>query len=115
LLDARVENEDGYVHDRDRLPQISVSASRDKAGAVHVSLCNLDPKATAEVALAFSGIDTIDHVSGQILTAEAMMAHNTFSRPEKVKPATFQSFASTDRHLAVSLDPMSVAVLEVGG
>lgn len=113
LLETRVEDEAGYIHNGERLPQINVAASRDEAGGVHVSLCNLDPKATAEVKLTFLGADTIGRVSGRILTAKDMTTHNTFDRPEQLKPAAFQSFSTSGRILTAELAPMSVTVLEL--
>jgi alpha-N-arabinofuranosidase len=112
LLETSVENETGYIHNGERLPQINVSASKDEAGAVHVSLCNLDPKATAEVKLTLSRVDAIGHVSGQILTAD-MTVHNTFSQPENLRPIAFQSFSTAGQTVSVELAPMSVSVLEL--
>jgi alpha-N-arabinofuranosidase len=113
LLETRVEDEADYVHNGERLPQINVAASRDEAGGVHVSLCNLDPKATAEVTLTFLGADAIGRVSGRILTANDMTTHNTFDRPERLKPAAFQSFSTSGQILTADLAPMSVTVLEL--
>jgi alpha-N-arabinofuranosidase len=115
LLETSVENEAGYIHNGERLPQINVSASRDEAGTVHVSLCNLDPKATAEVKLTLSGTDAIGQVSGQTLAAGEMTAHNTFGQPENLKPVAFQSFSTTGPTLTAQLASMSVVVLELAG
>jgi alpha-N-arabinofuranosidase len=110
-----VEDQAGYVHGGERLPQVSVSASRDEDGSVHVSLCNLAPSDTAWVEIALDGmdVDAIGHVSGQILTANEMAAHNTFDRPDNVRPDTFQSFSTRGSVLAAELAPMSVVVLEI--
>jgi len=113
LLETKVENETGYIHNGERLPQINVSASKNEAGIVHVSLCNLDPKITAQVRLTLSGVDAISQVSGQILTAADMTSHNTFSQPENLKPVAFQSFSTTGQIVSVELAPMSVSVLEL--
>ena len=115
LIETSVEDEAGYIHQGERLPQISVSASRDEAGTVHVSLCNLDPNAPAEAKLALSGTQAIGQVSGQILTAGDMTSHNTLDQPENLKPTTFRSFSTAWPILTVELDPMSVAVLELAG
>jgi alpha-N-arabinofuranosidase len=115
LLETRIENETGYIHNEERLPQINVSASKDEVGSVHVSLCNLDPNATTEVELTLFGLDAIGQVSGQILTAADMTTHNTFSQPESLKPAAFQSFSTAGQILTAELAPMSVTVLELVG
>jgi alpha-N-arabinofuranosidase len=113
LLETRVENETGYIHNGERLPQISVSASKDETGTVHVSLCNLDPNATAKVKLTLAGVDAIGQVSGKMLTADDMTTHNTFSQPEQLKPTEFQSFSIAGQTVSVELAPMSVSVLEI--
>ena len=48
LLETSIENETGYIHNGERLPQINVSASKDETGIVHVSLCNLDPRSRCQ-------------------------------------------------------------------
>ena len=82
---------------------------------MHVSLCNLDPIAAAEVKLTLSGMDAIGPVTGQILTAEEMNSHNTFNQPETLKPVAFQSFSTTGSILTTELAPMSVVTLKLAG
>ena len=52
-------------------------------------------------------------VTGRVLTADAMNAHNTFERPETVKAADFSAFQIGDEKLTVHLPSKSVVVLEV--
>src|SRR5664280_862235 len=87
LLPSEVQSAD-YQSGSDKLPQVNVSASRDQAGRIHVTLCNLDPKNAAEVACDLQGVKATK-VSGRILTAPAMNAHNTFEKPETLKTAEF--------------------------
>ncbi|MHC4510524.1 MAG: alpha-L-arabinofuranosidase C-terminal domain-containing protein, partial [Planctomycetota bacterium] len=61
-------------------------------GKVHLSLCNLDPTNSRELQCRFQGLDA-GRFSGRVLTAEFMSAHNTFDRPEAVKPAEFDDFS----------------------
>ncbi len=114
LVETSVEDPVSYIHNGERLPQINISASKDAADNVHVSLCNLDPNNTAEVKLSLSDVDAIGHSSGQILTAGEMKAHNTFIQPEEVKPAAFESYSIDGQTLTAQLAPMSVTVLELG-
>jgi alpha-N-arabinofuranosidase len=113
LLETRIEDQDGYTHNGERLAQINLSASRNKNGVVHVSLCNLNPKAVAEVKISFQSLDAIHQVSGQVLTARDMKAHNTFDQPENLKASAFQSFSFNGQTLRAQLPPMSVSVLEL--
>jgi alpha-N-arabinofuranosidase len=95
-----------------KIPGLSVSASRDGAGAIHVTLCNLNPNQPAEVTCELRGAKP-QGITGRILTAEAMPAHNTFDFPEQVRPATFSEGKLTDRGFSATLPPKSVVVLEL--
>ena len=101
-----------YQFEQDRIPALNASASRDKSGAIHVSLCNLNPNAAVDVTCDLPGIK-IQSVSGRILTAPQMQAHNTFEQPETVKPAEFAAFQKTDNGLTTTLPAMSVVVLAI--
>jgi alpha-L-arabinofuranosidase len=95
-----------------KIPAINVSASRDKAGKIHLSLCNLDPTNARKLSCTFQGFQA-KRVSGRVLTAPAMTAHNTFAQPDAVKPATFEDFSLNGDVLAATLPSKSVAVLEM--
>jgi len=112
LLETTIENETYYLRPEESIPQINISASKDAAGCVHISLCNLDPNTIADVEISLSGRETANRVSGQILTAKDMSAHNTFSQPENLQPTTFQSFSLTGQTVRAQLAPMSVTVLK---
>jgi len=94
------------------LPQVSASASRDAAGKVHVSLCNLHHEKGAELLCDFRGM-TAASVTGRVLTAPAMNSMNTFDRPDAVKPVTFSDYKLGKADLRVALPPRSVTVLEI--
>jgi alpha-N-arabinofuranosidase len=91
-----------------------VSASRDGAGKIHVTLCNLNPNAPAEVDCELQGAKATK-LSGRVLTAAEITAHNTFEHPEGVKPAPFDAFRTTEAGFATTLPAKSVAVLEIEG
>ncbi|MBO1005123.1 alpha-N-arabinofuranosidase [Pseudogracilibacillus auburnensis] len=96
------------------IPQTSVSASKDADGKVHISLCNLDHQNGADIDVELRGIDLgAATISGKILTAETMDAHNTFEQPENVKPVEFNGVETNGQSVKVSLPPMSVVVLAV--
>ena len=92
-------------------PQLSVSASKDKAGKIHVTLCNLDPNAPAKVACQLQGAEA-QKLSGRVLTAAAMNAHNTFEVPDAVKTAEFSAFQLAGDGFTATLPAKSVVVLE---
>jgi alpha-N-arabinofuranosidase len=111
LLPSEVQSAD-YQSGSDKLPQVNVSASRDQAGRIHVTLCNLDPKNAAEVACDLQGAKATK-VSGRILTAPAMNAHNTFEKPETLKTAEFAGARIASGGFAATLPAKSVVVLEL--
>ena len=52
-------------------------------------------------------------MGARVLTAEAMNAHNTFEKPDAVKPSVFSAVSIEKGKLITTLPPMSVVVLEV--
>ncbi|MCX6902584.1 MAG: alpha-N-arabinofuranosidase, partial [Verrucomicrobia bacterium] len=54
LLPTELQSND-YLMGPDKIPNVSASASRDKAGRIHVTLCNLNPHAAAEVSCELLG------------------------------------------------------------
>ncbi|QYR21461.1 alpha-N-arabinofuranosidase [Paenibacillus sp. sptzw28] len=111
-LDIRLESAK-YAHHGEQLPQVSVSASRNPAGEIHVSLCNISPRDEADVNVELRGRPARAAVSGVILTAGDMRAHNTFEQPDTVKPSDFTGVALTDEGFAVVLPPMSVVMITI--
>jgi alpha-L-arabinofuranosidase len=101
-----------YALGSDKVPGLSVSASRDKHSAIHVSLCNLNPNRPVELTCDLRGAKPRS-VSGRVLTAEAMQAHNTFDQPDRVKPAPFNACRLTEGGFTAELPAKSVVVLEL--
>lgn len=111
LLPTEMQTSD-YALGQDKIPAVNVSASRDKADKVHVTLCNLNPNAAEEVACELNGAKAT-RLAGRVLTASQITAHNTFAAPETVKPAEFNEYKLTPQGFSVTLPPKSVVVLEV--
>jgi len=101
-----------YAFGDKKIPAVSASASRDQAGKIHVTLCNLNPNQSIEVPCELQGAKA-GKISGRVLTAPEMNAHNTFDRPDHVKPAEFNTFKVTDDGFITTLPAKSVVVLEV--
>ncbi|QVM83472.1 alpha-N-arabinofuranosidase [Novosphingobium decolorationis] len=94
------------------LPAVSGSAVKGKDGKIHVGLSNADAKEANTVTIALDGVKA-GKVSGRILTAGAINAHNTFENPEVVKPAAFNGARVKGGTLTVTLPAKSVVVLEL--
>jgi alpha-L-arabinofuranosidase len=91
------------------LPAVDATAARDSSGTIHLALVNLDPHHVATVSALIEGAST-HAASGQVLTAAAMDAHNTFEHPRTIEPAPFQGVSKGGR-LVFRLPPKSVAVV----
>ena len=111
LLPSELQGAD-YEFNSEKIPDVSASASRDPAGKIHVTLCNLNPNQPAEVACELRGARA-RKLSGRVLTAPAMNAHNTFDQPATIQPAEFSAFRITGGGFATTLPAKSVVVLEV--
>ncbi|MEO7908815.1 MAG: alpha-N-arabinofuranosidase [Roseiflexaceae bacterium] len=103
---------DQYTYGEFSMPSISASASKDAAGQVHVSLCNLNPNASADLTCELRGM-ALSAVSGRILTADRMQAYNTFDAPDQVRPVDFHTAHVHDNRVTFSLPAMSATVLEL--
>jgi len=101
-----------YAFGDKTIPAVSASASRDQAGKIHVTLCNLNPNQSVEVPCELQGAKA-GGISGRVLTAPEMNAHNTFDQPDNVKPTEFNAFKLTDNGFVTTLPAKSVVVLEV--
>jgi alpha-N-arabinofuranosidase len=101
-----------YKHGQAEIPGLSASASRDKAGKIHVTLCNLNPSAPAEIVCELARAQA-KAISGRVLTASAMQAHNTFDSPEEITPAQFHDANPAEHGFTATLPPKSVVVLEL--
>jgi alpha-N-arabinofuranosidase len=111
LIDLNIETPD-YSYGEDKLPQVSATASMDKDGKLHISLCNLSPTKSADIQCELRGT-VMDKVTGTILTADAMNAHNTFEDPDKVSLKSFDAASITEGRLTAVLPAMSLVTLEL--
>jgi alpha-N-arabinofuranosidase len=100
-----------YVLGNDSLPALSVSASRDKMGLLHISLVNIDPNRTNTVTINL-GSASASQVSGRILVSDHLQDHNTFEEPGKIKPTAFSGASLKGKSVQVKMPPASVVVLE---
>ncbi|QQS48032.1 MAG: alpha-N-arabinofuranosidase [Acidobacteriota bacterium] len=101
-----------YRLDQAAVPSLNVSASRDKSGKLHLSIVNLDPNRPAEITTTVAG-STIKSVSGELLTAPSMTAHNTFDKPGSVKPAPFTGHKLQNSQLTLTIPSKSVVMVEI--
>ncbi|HEY3732094.1 MAG TPA: alpha-L-arabinofuranosidase C-terminal domain-containing protein [Steroidobacteraceae bacterium] len=92
------------------VPAVSMSAARTPTGAVVVALVNVDPNQAIQLTTTTPGMSA-QRISGQILTAPAMDAHNTFDDPHAVGPAPFTGASVGGGVLSLTLPAKSVVVV----
>lgn len=101
------------VRDNRTVPMLSVSASKDKAGKIHISLANVDLEQTEDVQIDLQGMQ-LKEVSGRILAGKNINAHNTFEQPNQVEPKEFKGAKiEKDGTLHIQMPAQSIVVLEV--
>jgi alpha-N-arabinofuranosidase len=101
-----------YSLEGSELPSLSVSASKDKNGTVHISVVNIDPVKASDLLIDLRGGEFSD-VSARILTAPELNTHNTFENPEQVKPAAFKEIKIRKNIISLDMPPKSIIVIEV--
>ncbi len=111
LLPVELQCRD-YQYGDNKVPVLNASASRNGAGKIHISLCNLDANNSAEILCELKSIEA-KKVSGRVLTSDTMTAHNTFDNPEAIKPAVFNDVQLKEDVLTAVLPAKSVVVLEI--
>jgi alpha-N-arabinofuranosidase len=111
LLPIKVKT-NTFEFEGEKLPAVSVSASKDAKGLTHISLTNVDPKNPQEITIDLKGAKYVS-VAGRILTAEKLRDYNSFENPNKIQPKAFSGATISGNQLKVKLPAFSVAVLEL--
>lgn len=102
-----------YTQGSNKIPAVSASASLDeKSAAIYLSLANTHPRKPVTLECKLAGVEP-KGVTGRILTAGAMNAHNTFDAPDTVHPEAFTDAQIDGGSLRVVLPPKSVVILEL--
>jgi alpha-N-arabinofuranosidase len=103
---------DKYVLNGKTMDAVSVSASCDATGKIHVTLVNIDPNRPQTVAAELRGA-TVKKVTGKILTSAKIGDHNTFDKPDTVGVKDFNGAKLSKESLSVTLPAKSVVMLEM--
>jgi len=94
------------------VPALSVSASKDIKGLIHITMANTDLNNSEEVDINIPALKT-NKVTGSILTAKEVDDYNAFDAPEKVMPKEFKDAKITKQGLKVKMPAKSIVVLEL--
>jgi len=101
-----------YSYNGNKIPAVNASASKDKNGAVHISIVNTDPHHSIDVNTSLAGFQ-FKNISGQVLHSGSFADVNSFENPDLVKPTVYTGFKKEGDHLLISLPALSVVVLEI--
>ena len=101
-----------YSVGANKMNAISASAALAKNGKVIISLVNVDATKSTDVSCELKGIET-GEISGQILTAESLNAHNTFDNSENIKVKDFTDVSVDDGKLLVKMPAKSIVVISI--
>jgi alpha-L-arabinofuranosidase len=101
-----------YRYGQWTVPQISASAAKTKDGFIVIGLANLDPHNAASISAVIEGAQAAK-VKGELLTADAMDAHNTFENPDAIHPVVFDGVKIDGHRLSLMLPAKSVVVLKL--
>jgi len=100
-----------YTYEGKSLPAISASASKDKSGAVHISLVNIDAKKENKIAIDLTELG-LKNFSGTILSSKKLQDYNSYEKPNNIKPTVYKTFKNNKGKLELTIPPFSVIILE---
>lgn len=107
----QVKNERDRNNNR-TLPMLSVTASKDAQGVVHVSLSNVDLQNKQEVSVDLNGMN-VKEATGTILVSENITDYNSFEKPNVVALQEFKGCKVKNGKLTVVLPPASIVTIAV--
>lgn len=90
------------------IPALSASAARAKDGNVYLSLVNTQPNDALEIELS-----DVKQASGLLLTSDKMDAHNTFDKPDTIKPKAYSSKVKKGK-TTIEIPAKSLMVINLG-
>jgi alpha-N-arabinofuranosidase len=103
---------DSITYNDKKIPSVSVSASKDSNGKIHITLANINPDKDEKIKINIGGIN-LSKISGTILTAKAIDSYNSFDEPNNVVPGAFKDFKTDKTGITVSAPSKSVILLEL--
>jgi alpha-L-arabinofuranosidase len=101
-----------YTLNGNSIPAITVSASKNKSGKIHITLTNADPHNAIDMNMEIRGFKA-GTITGTVLTAKELTAHNTFENSAAIQPQPFKSAKLKNTQLSVTLPAASIVSLEL--
>ena len=94
------------------VPEVSVTASRDKAGKIHLSIVNPELEKEQTLLVAFDALQP-KSVSGEILHADSIDAYNDFGVENRVGVKPFKGAKITKAGIELKLPAASILTLGI--
>lgn len=104
-----------YSRSGKEINSLSVSASKDKNGKIHISLVNLNPNQSLEVSCNIKNFTNGNIVNGSIITGDKTDSHNTFDDPNRVVIKKFDETSLKNGILTVKMPAKSLITVELNG
>ena len=101
-----------YELNERKMDAVSVSASKDAAGKIHITLVNINPNRAQHIETELRGA-TAKKVSGKILTSAKISDCNSFEKPDAITVKDFKDAKLSGGKLNISLPAKSVVMLEI--
>ncbi len=96
------------------LPETDTTASINKdSGKLFVSVCNSNPRTSAEYSIEIPGLEKIKSVKCRILTGSEITSHNTPENPDNVSIEEFCDYKTELNSICCELPPRCVATFEI--
>ena len=99
-----------YENSGRSMDAVSVSASKDASGKIHITLVNIDPNKAQTVDCELRGM-TAKKVSGKALSSAKIGDYNSFENPNNVTVKEFTNVKLSKESLSVQLPAKSVVLL----
>lgn len=112
LLDTAILSDD-YKCGEQTLKKINVSVSKNAQGQINMTLCNIDPNHPADITCHLGDCDTIQEITGKLLTAEKMNAKNDFEQANALAPEPFCDFELRNTDLFIRMPSKSVLLIAI--
>jgi len=103
-----IKTDDGII------PALNASASLDKDGKMHLTICNLSTTDDENLTCNVNSF-LMKSATGQILTSDKLNAHNTFEEPDNIGIKSFTDFKVSKDKLEINVPKHSVIAIEVLG
>ena len=112
LLPADLSCESYQVGD-ENIPSVSLTASKDMQGKIHLTLSNLNPNKQIEMDCEIRGMENVKFSSGNIITGAKINSYNDFGKAEQVTMNDFKDVTVKGNLVKVKLPAKSVVMVEL--